>query len=130
MPVRMNLSKVIINEMHASQIIVLQEEGGERRFPIVIGAAEAHAINYRLDGTPSPRPLTHDLLASVIGAMGGKLERIDITDLQDHTFFATLSIRQGDQLLTIDSRPSDAIALGIALDTPVYVAEHVLDQIE
>jgi bifunctional DNase/RNase len=130
MPVRMNLSKVIINEMHALQIIVLQEVGGERRFPIVIGTPEAQAINRRLDGQPGPRPMTHDLLASVISALGGNLERIDITDLLDQAFIATLSIRQGEQLLTIDSRPSDAIALGVASDTPVYVAEHVLDQVQ
>jgi bifunctional DNase/RNase len=126
MSVRMELNKIVISEMHDSQVIYLKEVDGERTFPIVIGSAEAYAIDRRLKGIATQRPLTHDLLASVIEQMGGNIERIEINDLADHTFFAVIHIRQDGQVLEIDSRPSDAIALGIATTVPIYVAEHVL----
>ncbi len=127
--VPMELNKIIISEMLDSQVIYLKEVNGERRFPIVIGNAEALAIDRRLKGIAMPRPLTHDLLANVIESLGGKLERIEITHLQDHTFFARLYIRQDGQLIEADSRPSDAIALGIANTVPIYVADDVLDEV-
>jgi len=129
MPVQMELHKIIISDMQEQQIIVLKEVDGERKFPIVIGTPEASAIDRRLKGIPMPRPMTHDLLASVIEQLGGTVERIEITNLQDHTFFATIHIRQNGQTIEIDSRPSDAIALGIATSVPIYVAEHVLDEV-
>jgi len=73
--------------------------------------------------------LTHDLLASVIEHLGGELERIVVHDLRDHTFYAKLIIRRNGELIEVDSRPSDAIALGVASDTPIYVAESVLQQV-
>lgn len=138
MPVRMELSRILIRELNDYQIIELREvtqEGDEvaqkengRSFPIVIGLPEAQAIERRLKGIAIKRPQTHDLLANVIEQLGGKLESISIHDLADHTFFASLDVRMKDgQLVKIDSRPSDAIALGIAGNVPVYVAEHVLD---
>lgn len=126
MSIQMELHKIIISEMQDSQIIVLQEVDGSRKFPIVIGSPEAYAIDRRLKGVALPRPQTHDLLASVIEEMGGELERIEINNLEDHTFFASLHIRQGDKVVEVDSRPSDAIALGIASGVPIWVAEHVL----
>jgi bifunctional DNase/RNase len=129
MSVQMELHKIIISEMQDSQIIVLQEVDGQRKFPIVIGSNEAYAIDRRLKGRPYPRPQTHDLLASVIEQLGGELERIEINNLEDHTFFASLHIRQNGKLVEIDSRPSDAIALGVASEIPIYVAEHVLDAV-
>lgn len=104
-----------------------QVEGG-RSFPIVIGLPEAQAIERRLKGIQIKRPQTHDLLMNIIEAMGGRLEAITINDLSEQTFFALLHIRdKTGKLLDIDSRPSDAIALGIASNVPIYVAEHVLD---
>lgn len=129
MPVQMELHKIIISEMQDQQIIVLQEVDGERKFPIVIGSNEALAIDRRLKGNTPARPLTHDLLASVIESLGGTIDRIEITNLQDHTFFATIHIRQDGRMVEIDSRPSDAIALGIATSVPIFVAEHVLDEV-
>jgi bifunctional DNase/RNase len=129
MSVLMELQKIIISEMQNEQIIVLKEVDGERHFPIVIGSAEADAINRRLKGVVMPRPMTHDLLAGVIEQLGGKLERIEITNLQNRTFFAQLVVKQDGQLIEIDSRPSDAIALGIATSVPIYVAAHVLDDV-
>ena len=129
MAVQMELHKIIIREIDDQQIIVLKEVDGERKFPIVIGDAEASAIDRRLKGIPTARPLTHDLLASVIEQLGGTIERIEINNLQEHTFFARIHIRQDGQVVEIDSRPSDAIALGVATSVPIYVAEHVLDEV-
>jgi uncharacterized protein len=129
MSVQMELSKIIISEMQDQQIIVLKEVDGDRKFPIVIGSGEAYAIDRRLKGILHPRPLTHDLLASVIEQLGGSIERIEINNLQDHTFFARIHIRQDGSTVKIDSRPSDAIALGVATSVPIYVAEHVLDAV-
>ena len=136
MHVRMELSRILIRELTDYQLIELREvsedgepvEGEPRSFPIVIGLPEAQAIERRLKGLELSRPQTHDLLASVITAMGGTLERVTVTHLAEHTFFAELSIRTPEgELLTIDSRPSDAIALGIAADTPIYVSEDVIE---
>jgi len=129
MSVQMELHKIIISEMQPEQIIMLKEVDGERKFPIVIGNPEAYAIDRRLKGVVSPRPLTHDLLASVIEQLGGTIDRIEINNLQDHTFFARIHIRRNGDTLKIDSRPSDAIALGVATMVPIYVADHVLDEV-
>jgi bifunctional DNase/RNase len=128
MPVLMELSRIFIREMTDMQIIELSEVDGERTFPIVIGLPEAFAIERRLKGIEIPRPQTHDLLGSVIKHLGGRLKRIVINDLNEGTFFARLVVDQDDQEIEIDSRPSDAIALGVSEDVPIYVAEHVLEQ--
>jgi bifunctional DNase/RNase len=129
MSVQMELNKIIISEMQEQQIIILKEVDGERRFSIVIGSNEALAIDRRLKGVPHPRPLTHDLLANVIEQLGGTIERIEINNLQDHTFFAKIHIRQNGLTVKVDSRPSDAIALGVASNVDIFVAEHVLAQV-
>jgi bifunctional DNase/RNase len=129
MSVQMELHKIIISEMQPEQIIILKEVDGERKFPIVIGNSEANAIDRRLKGVVSQRPMTHDLLASVIEQLGGTLDRIEINNLQDHTFFARIHIRRNGEMVKIDSRPSDAIALGVATMVPIYVAEHVLSEV-
>src|SRR5688500_15880628 len=129
MSIQMELHKIIISEMQDQQIIVLKEVDGERKFPIVIGSTEAMAIDRRLKGLATPRPMTHDLLASVIETMGGDVDRIEINDLQAHTFFAKIHIRQNGKDLERDSRPSDAIALGIATTVPIFVADHVLEEV-
>ena len=126
MSVQMELHKIIISDMAESQIIVLKEVDGERSFPIVIGSPEAVAIDRRLKGAASVRPMTHDLLANVIEELGGSIERIEINNLEQHTFFARIYIRQNGNVRDIDSRPSDAIALGVATNVPIFVAEHVL----
>ena len=130
MAVRMELSRIFIREMMDMQIIELTEVDGDRTFPIVIGLPEAVAIERRLKGIEIPRPQTHDLLASVVGHLGGRLREIVINDLVDGTFYAKLIIEQDGQEIEVDSRPSDAIALGVAEQVPIYVAEHVLEQTE
>ncbi len=129
MDIPVELSRILITELGDQQVIFLKECNGERTFPILIGIHEAVAIDHRLKGVKFPRPMTHDLLAGVIEAMNGRLEKIVISDLQDHTFFATLHIRRGEEVVEVDSRPSDAIALGAAMETPLFVAEHVLDAV-
>ena len=129
MGVQMELHKIIISEMADSQFIYLKEVDGEREFAIVIGSGEAYAIDRRLKGITTQRPLTHDLLASVIEQMGGKMDRIEINNLEHGTYFARIHSRQDGQTLKIDSRPSDAIALGVATSVPIWVAEHVLNEV-
>ena len=130
MAVRMELSRIFIREMTDMQIIELSEVDGDRRFPIVIGLPEAFAIQRRLNGMEIPRPQTHDLLASVIQQLDGELKSIVIHDLSDGTFFAKLVIEKDGVEIEVDSRPSDAIAIGVAEDVPIYVAEEVLVQTE
>lgn len=129
MLVQMELRRIIISELHDQQFIELQEVDGPRTFPIVIGSSEALAIDRRLKGIHTSRPLTHDLLASAIERLGGTVDRIEITHLENHTFFSSIHIRQGGHTVEIDSRPSDAIALGVATSVPIYVAEHVVKEV-
>jgi bifunctional DNase/RNase len=129
MAIQVELKRIIITETSEQQVIYLKEVAGERAFPIVIGSNEAFAIDRRLKGQPTPRPQTHELLSNVIEKLDGKLERILINDLQDSTFFARLVIRHSGKTVEIDSRPSDAIALGVSNDVPIFVAEHVLDDV-
>ncbi|MBX3395482.1 MAG: bifunctional nuclease family protein [Phycisphaerae bacterium] len=129
MEVPVDLSRIVIQDTSDQQIIFLREHGGEREFPIVIGDAEALAIDRRLKGYKKARPMTHDLLADVIEKLHGELEKIVINDLKNHTFYATLVIRMQSGLIEVDSRPSDAIALGVASGTPIFVAEHVLREV-
>ena len=128
MPVQMELKRIIISEIHEQQVIALKEVDGEREFAIQIGSGEAFAIDRRLKGHVHPRPLTHDLLANIIEQMGGAIDRIEINNLQNHTFYAKIHIRRDGEMIKVDSRPSDAIALGVATNVPVFVAEHVLEE--
>jgi bifunctional DNase/RNase len=127
-PVQMELKRIIISEVHDQQVIMLKEVEGDRSFPIVIGLFEATSIDRRVRNMPSPRPLTHDLVASVIDNMGGELQDVFISDLRDHTYYAKLRIRQEGELVEVDSRPSDAIALAVTARVPIYVAEDVLGE--
>jgi len=129
MEVRMDLARIVINDESEQQIIILKERDGPRQFPIVIGVAEALAIDRRVKGIVTPRPLTHDLLANVITDLNGELEKIVVHDLRDHTFYAKLVIRREGNLVEVDARPSDAIALGVGSDTPIYAEESVLQQV-
>lgn len=129
MPVQMELKRIIISEVHDQQVIMLREVEGERSFPIVIGIFEATSIDRRVKLMPTPRPLTHDLVASVIENMGGELRDVYISELRDHTYYAKLRIRLNGENVEVDSRPSDAIALAVTAKVPIYVAEDVLDEV-
>jgi bifunctional DNase/RNase len=127
--VQMELVRIIIIDTNDQQIIYLREVEGVRTFPIVIGLFEATSINRRVQGHPTPRPLTHDLLASTIEQLGGELQDIFISELRDHTYFAKLRIKHEGEIVEVDSRPSDAIALAVTAEVPIYVAEDVLDEV-
>jgi len=125
----MELSRIIISELSDQQVIYLKEVDGDRSFPIVIGIWEATSIDRRVKGHKTPRPMTHDLLASVIEHLGGEIQDIIVSELRDHTYYALLRIRQNGELIEVDCRPSDAIALAAGLGVPIYVAEEVLDEV-
>src|SRR5687768_12242260 len=103
----MELTRIIISENNEQQIVYLKEVDGDRTFPIVIGIFEATSIARRVRGQPTPRPLTHDLLASTIASLGGELQDIFISELRAHTYFAKLRIKHEGEIIEVDSRPSD-----------------------
>ena len=128
MLVQMELSRIIISEINSQQIIYLREVDGPREFYIVIGIFEATSIDRRVKGIPVPRPLTHDLAWQICNALGGEMQDIVITRIEEQTYFAQLRIRHGERLIEIDARPSDAIAMAMipATPLPIFVAEEVL----
>ena len=129
MPVEMKLARIIISEINENQVVFLKEVDGERQFPILIGIFEATSIDRRVKSIQRPRPLTHDLLVNVVDSLGAQLDSVVITELREHTYFAHLRIKQDGELVEIDSRPSDAIAVAVTCDPPlpIYVEEEVLD---
>jgi uncharacterized protein len=127
MIVKVELSKIIIDEKRQDQIIVLKEKDGKRQFPIVIGFLEASSIKMKLSGMEVPRPMTHDLLVSTIEGLGAKIEKIVIDGLIENTFHAKLVIKTAEgKNKEVDSRPSDAIAIAVRAHAPIFVAEEVL----
>jgi uncharacterized protein len=124
----MELRRIIISEVEDHQVIILREVDGERSFPIVIGIFEATSIDRRVKGMPAPRPLTHDLVVAAVEQLGGEIQDIVISDLREHTYFAKLRVRQEGELVEIDCRPSDAIALAVTAKVPIYVNEDVLGE--
>jgi len=128
MPVQMELSRIVISEINNQQVIYLREVGGTREFYIVIGIFEATSIDRRVKGVAVPRPLTHDLALRICDALGGKMQDIVISRIEEQTYFAHLRIRRGEELLEIDARPSDAIAIAMIPNPPlpIFVAEEVL----
>jgi len=131
MPVPMELSRIIISEVNDQQVIYLKEIGGDRAFPILIGIFEATSIERRVKGFPSPRPLTHDLIVSVAESLGAEFQDVIITELKDHTYFARLRVRHDGELVEVDARPSDAIAVAVTCNPalPIYVSEDVLNDV-
>ena len=131
MLVRVQLTRIIISEINDQQIVYLSEVDGDRSFPILIGIFEATSIDRAVRGERAPRPLTHDLLKNVIEELGGEVQDVVVTNLIDHTYYAVIRVRKDGELIEIDSRPSDAIALSVHYDPPlpIYVEESVLDQV-
>ncbi len=127
--IEMELSKIVITETSEYQVIWLREKGGQRTFPILIGIVEAAAIDRKVRDLQSPRPLTHDLLTSVITSLGAKLDRIVVCSLQNNTFYAKLVVQHNGSTVEVDSRPSDAVAIAVRLDAPIFVEEEVLQHV-
>jgi bifunctional DNase/RNase len=109
-------------------IVILRDLGSQLFLPIWIGVFEANAIALRLEGVEPPRPLTHDLLRSVIERLGGRIGKIVISDLRESTFFAMIHVQSSDHDVTIDARPSDAIALALRTGSPIFVLRSVLEK--
>lgn len=129
MPIEMQLARIIISEISDNQVIYLKEVGGERQFPILIGIFEATNIDRRVkEGYQPPRPLTHDLIAKVAEALGATVDSVVISELAEHTYYASLRLKKDGEIIEIDSRPSDAIAVAVTFDPPlpIYVNEQVL----
>ena len=126
MLVEVELFQVILTDGSPTQSIVLREKSGDRIIPIFIGYNEAIAIDRKLKDVAVPRPLTHDLLQSVIEKMGGKLEQVVLNDLRDGTYYALLIIQRDGQRVEVDARPSDAIALAVRTGAPVFAEESVI----
>ena len=109
-------------------IVLLKERGGERYLPIWIGAAEAAAIALSLQGVVTPRPMTHDLMQSILEDLQVSVQRIVVTELRDSTFFASIQLQRNGDSYEITSRPSDAIALAVRMATPIFAEEGVLEE--
>jgi bifunctional DNase/RNase len=131
MPVPMELSRIIISEINDQQVIYLKEVDGKRTFPILIGIFEASSIDRRVKGITSPRPLTHDLICNIIENLGAELQDVVISELKEHTYFARLRVRHEGELIEIDARPSDAIAVAVTCNPPlpIFVNEEVLNDV-
>lgn len=120
------LRAVRVDVGSSTPLLLLEEVGGERVLPIFIGAPEAAAIAYALQGVESPRPMSHDLLGHVISALGAQVFSVEITELVDNTYFASLRlVRSGDEIV-VSSRPSDAVALALRVGSPILVSDDLM----
>jgi bifunctional DNase/RNase len=126
MPVKMKIKGLMIDPVSNMPIIVLKDPEGDSVLPIWVGIFEANAIAMQLEKIESPRPMTHDLLRSVIEALKARVDRVVITDLKDNTFFALIYLQRNGESMAIDARPSDAMALALRADVPILVEETVL----
>jgi bifunctional DNase/RNase len=125
--VRMKVDAVRLDEAAKSPVVILRDPEGGRLLPIWIGIFEAAAILFALEGVETPRPLTHDLLASVVEALGGTVERVDVSSLEDGVYRATLHLASPERDgRTVDCRPSDGLAVALRTNAPVFVEERVL----
>jgi uncharacterized protein len=126
--VRVLLRAVRVDLQSNTPVLLLQESTGEgRTLPIFIGTPEATAIAYALQGVTMPRPLTHDLMRDVLGAMEISVERVIITELRSATYYAELHLRQGEERTVVSSRPSDAVAVAVRTESPLFVSDELMD---
>ncbi|HRW45903.1 MAG: bifunctional nuclease family protein [Caldilinea sp.] len=126
--IEVTIDSIRVSLLSQNRIVVLKEESSERFLPIWIGPFEADAITLQLQGMEAPRPLTHDLLKSVIETLGAEVLHIYINSLERNTYFARILLDVNGETMEIDSRPSDAIALAVRVNVPIYVAEEVMEQ--
>ena len=126
MQIEMSIKGLMIDPITNMPIIVLRDEDGQRLLPIWVGVFEANAIALQIENVQTPRPMTHDLLRNVIADLEGTVERIVVCDLRENTFYAHIHIRAQQRALTIDARPSDAIALALRAQAKIFVEESVI----
>lgn len=125
--IAVDIVALVEDQANSSPIVVLHDRAGNRLLPIWIGDPEARAIAIVLNRMKTPRPLTHNLVLKVIEAMGGKFSRTIISSIKNHTYFASMDILMSDKTLTLDARPSDAIAIALLARVPIFVAKEVMD---
>ena len=123
----MQISALAVDTLTKSPIVLLKEIDGERSLPIWIGLLEANAIAVELEGIKLARPMTHDLLKNILEMIDVQVERIEITELKNNTFYALIHVKYRDKAFTIDARPSDALALSLRVGAPIFVAEEVIE---
>ena len=126
--IRVTVDSIRVSLLTQHRVVVLRESDSRRYLPIWIGPFEADAIALALQGHEPQRPMTHDLLKSVFSELGAAIVHILVSDIHDSTFYARIVVEQGSRTIEIDARPSDAIALAVRTDVPIYVEQHVLDQ--
>ena len=126
--VEVHLRAVRVDLQSNTPVLLLQETEGEgRTLPIFIGTPEAAAIAYALQGVAMPRPMTHDLIKDVLGSLDVEVERVVITELQSSTYYAELHLRRGGDRSVVSSRPSDAVAVAVRTNSPLYVSDELMD---
>ncbi|MCI0661531.1 MAG: bifunctional nuclease family protein [Acidobacteria bacterium] len=118
---------LLVDPTSNSPIVLLKDVGSEAMLPIWVGPFEANSIASEIEKISPQRPMTHDLLRNVINQMGGTVKRVVVTDLKDYTFYAVIEILTAERLVFLDSRPSDAIALALRVDCPIFIREEVLE---
>jgi hypothetical protein len=128
MAVEMKVKGLMWDPVSRMPIVILRTTEGESLLPIFVGLFEANAIAQQLDGSLSPRPMTHDLLGNLIEALHARVDRIVITDLRDNTFFALIHLVRNGEKLAIDARPSDAMALALRVKVPIFVEDTVIER--
>lgn len=126
MDVEVRIRGLMMDPATNMPIVVLKDVASETVMPIWVGIFEANAIAIEIEKLAAPRPMTHDLTKNLIHHLNGALEKVVITELRDDTFFAVLWMRQENEAITVDARPSDAIALALRADCPIYVSEQVM----
>jgi bifunctional DNase/RNase len=123
-----DIDLIVISELYERQVVFLREAGGQRTVPILVGIFEATSLDRRIKGVTSPRPSTYDAMATIIRTFGGEVQDVIIDKFEDHTYYAKVRMRHGNDLLVVDIRPSDAFVLAIDFDCPVFFVDKVLDQ--
>ena len=126
--IEMTIDSIRVSLMNYQRVVILKEKMAERYLPIWIGPAEADAIAVKLQGVTVPRPLTHDLLRSVVDTLGATIDSIIVSDLRNDTFYAKIILSVDGGQMEVDSRPSDALALAVRAEVPIYAEEAVLDK--
>lgn len=128
--IEMMIARLGLDSSNGAYVLVLREKEGTRVLPIWIGQAEAESIVIQIHGLKRARPLTHDLCRSLIVGMGGTLRRVQITRVENNTYYAELHLQRTEGVVRVDARPSDAIAIALRLDAPVFAAESLLSEID
>jgi bifunctional DNase/RNase len=127
MQIEMTIKGLMVDPITNMPIIILRDKDGQRVLPIWVGVFEANAIALQIENVSTPRPMTHDLLRNVIHDLRARIEKIVVSDLKENTFYALIYLTVGGELMAVDARPSDAIALALRARAPIFVEEKVID---